>query len=478
MITYLPTKILISDIDEKSLKSIHYSLSVWDKVRFKYKFTAYFYDEENQEVILPGGYNRLKLEEILYDHNHIDRTSINYSHRRRNKVIKLKYDPRDDLQERAIEFLKKDYSQKFLCLNTGDGKTYCTIAYLTKKRTIPMIFIDLDILCQQWKNSILKFTDVKEDEIYIISGNKSIDSLMNMSSDKLAKYKFFICFYKTINTIINDNKLEGFFKYLDIGTKVYDEAHTNYEAIFKIDCITNCESVYLTATPHRSDPIEDKVFQNMFHSVKKFFSNSNSEKYHNVNVINIDSKPSEADRLACTNKYGFNLIAYSNYILEKKYDYFYDKVINTILLGVILKNGKKNRKTAILFSLKSLMNKFAYDLVENLNNKGLDYKIGLLSEDTKKDDKEEVLSSDIIITTDKSFGKGIDVSNLECVICVVPTSSEVKATQMLGRLREVPDREVYYFDIVDNGFQKIKNQTYKKMKVYREKAKSLHTFNL
>ena len=485
MIKFMPTRIIVTNYENDAV-SIEKSLSVWDKNRFRYTFSAYEYDEVNKTIIFPGGLNKHKLKDKLPNQDIVNCSKNYLINSRRNSYIKMKVKPKDDLQEKAIKFLcgnnfSSNSEQKMLSINTGAGKTYCAINYIATKRKIPIIFVDLDTLLQQWKKSILKFTDTKEEEIYIFSGLNSIKKIIEMNSSEIKKYKFFISIYKTINMAYQNNLLSELFDKVKFTTKIYDEAHTNYEAIFRIDSHTDCESIYLTATPKRSNPIENKVFQNMFYDVKRFSSNITGieEKYHNIVLIEIDSKPSANEQENCSGKYGFDCVKYSKYILENKYEFFYQKIIDEILFKVILKDGKKKRKTAILFGLKSMMVKFSEDLLKELNDRGLEnYSIGLLSEDTKKTDKELVLNSDIIITTDKSFGKGIDVKDLECVINFVPTSSDPKIKQMIGRLRIIPDKEVFYFDILDIGFEKIRIQLKNKQKSYKDKAKKIMTIKL
>lgn len=483
MIEYLPTRIKITDFEEDDAIQIRKYLSVWDKTRFRYRFFAYKYNEEDKEIIFPGGINKYRLEKQLSDHNVVDNSRKFLINCRHNKPIKILYPPKSVIQEKAVKFLlgnsfSSKSSQKMLSLNTGEGKTYCAINYIASKKRIPLIFVDLDTLVQQWKNSILKFTDVKEDEIYVFSGIESVRKILKMDISEVNKFKFFIGIYKTINTAINKNLFLELFDKVRFTTKIFDEAHTNYEAIFNIDSITDCESIYLTATPERSDPIENKVFQNMFYDVKRFSSHSTNEtveNYHNIVIVKLNSNPRIDEQEVCKNKYGFDINKFNKYIMESKYDYFYEKVIQNILLKIILKNGKVKRKTAILVGLKSMIAKFSEDLLNDLNEMKLDYSIGILTEDTKKENKEEVLNSDIIITTDKSFGKGIDVKNLECLINLVPTSSNPKIKQILGRLRKIEGKEVYFFDVLDIGFESVQVQLINKRKAYREKSKKIIT---
>ena len=74
----------------------------------------------------------------------------------------------------------------------------------------------------------------------------------------------------------------------------------------------------------------------------------------------------------------------------------------------------------------------------------------------------------------KGLFKGMDVKDLRVLINTVPFSSDAKLTQVVGRLRRIPDKEVIFIDINDIGFDAIKNQLrLKKTKVYTVLGKKI-----
>lgn len=69
----------------------------------------------------------------------------------------------------------------------------------------------------------------------------------------------------------------------------------------------------------------------------------------------------------------------------------------------------------------------------------------------------------------------MDVNDLRVLINTVPFSSDTKLTQVIGRLRKIPDREVFFFDVNDIGFDGIKGQlNLKKEKVYKIIGKNVY----
>jgi superfamily II DNA or RNA helicase len=470
VITVHPTKIVISNYEENSVPTLEKTLSVWDKTIFKYSFSAFLYDDETKDLIIPGGFSLAKLKELFPRDEFIDkRKDLNPF----NKVkFSLKYPARDSIQTEAIKFLLNTKSaQKFLCLPTGKGKTYCSINYVFKTGKLPIVFVDQENLMEQWKKSILYFTSVKEDEIFLISGKSSIDKLMKMTKKELSKYKWFIAIHRTINNFLESDyeELEKFFNHLGIGVKLYDEAHVEFKNIFLVDSLTNTESIYITATPSRSDPVEDGVYQRIFREVPMFkLDDDVLERYHNVIIVKYNSKPSLDDQARAKGKYGFDVNKWCKYILL---DGKYEEFVNTIITVINKINKTRDKKTALLFHTMEGIDILQEDFI----NEFKDMQIGRFDSSIKNKDKRlKEWEKDLVLTTDASFGKAIDVKDLQIVLDTVPFGSKVMTEQMLGRLREVKGKEVFYVVFIDVGFESCRKQLTQRRNVYNKKAKNIY----
>ena len=76
------------------------------------------------------------------------------------------------------------------------------------------------------------------------------------------------------------------------------------------------------------------------------------------------------------------------------------------------------------------------------------------------------------------MGKAIDIQDLQFVMMLVPTSSQVIAEQTLGRLRKLPNKQVIYFDVTDIGFKQCIGQRKIRRKILDKKACSIKLLNL
>ena len=503
IVNIYPTYIEIENYSDNFNNSIEKSLSVWDKVRFTYDYAAYekIMDENNKILRVPAGYNIKRIFACLNAPEIIDHRSHELmkleSFKNYYRKIKMNYEPKNDLQRRSLHFLNDNHlvknkgCQKFLAGKTGFGKTFCAVKFIADNYERPIIFVDQESLGEQWKDRIKEYTDTIDEEIYYISGKPSINKLIKMSDEDTNNIKFFICCYRTITNLFRKNEIELFNKLIDkirITLKVFDEAHIEYKSIVSIDLKTKAKSIYLSATPRRTDSQEDKVYQNIFHDVpifkpetikKKNQDENDNKNYHNIIIYNWNSKPSNTQEIKCQNSYGFNMAKYFDYLEENKYEEIF-KVMTDILFKVCLKNGKIKRKIAILFGKNSFIDKLNIDLLKYMEEKNLSnkYKIGVFNGKVKKEEKMKRLEeSDIILTTDKSFSKGMDVKDLTVLINLVPFSSDVKLEQVIGRLRKIENKKVFFIDVNDIGFGAVKNQLYHKKKLYEQIAENIYEFN-
>lgn len=486
------SKLLIKGYHLNDIPNLEKALSVWDKVNFCYTTQFFYYDELEETLEIPSGINLDKyasnLKDLGWDGNFIDKKT------RLNKINKgfptIKISPNSPMQNKAIKFLtdNKPYDltyQKLLALPTGKGKTYCAINASIKMNLVPLVFVDQNNIMVQWKEAVKKFTSIKEEEIYLISGYDTIKKLLKMTKKEIDKFKFFICINRTMKNLLENNEKDfyDFFNKTKIGLKMFDEAHVEWENIFRMDCNINLPSWYITATPARSSYIEDKVYQFIYSKINKLVV-KNDIKYINSLIYKINTKPDLVLIGQMQTRYGFDGNKFSKYINERDYD-VYLKLILKILFGTFynFKKPKEDqvvKKTAIVFHLNSTLVLFYNDLTKVIKANNLPHTIGILNGTIKKqEEKDKVLKeTDIILTTGKSFQKAIDVKDLEILINTVAFSSNTMTKQMFGRLRFIENKDLYFIDIINIGYPQCKEQLRKKNKVYKDLSLAINEIDI
>ena len=120
------------------------------------------------------------------------------------------------------------------------------------------------------------------------------------------------------------------------------------------------------------------------------------------------------------------------------------------IVEIVKKLNGMDGKILILVPLIAAVDKVYEDLQKDFPDKT----IGKYHSKMNKDEKEESLNKDIIVSTLKSCGTGRDIKGLRAMINTEALASKINAEQMIGRLRPYKDedgnlKDTYFFDIVD-----------------------------
>lgn len=454
------------DLESKEYKKFHHTFSVYDKIQHKHTFSAFTVIDNDVYVPASIGAETIK--------TYFPKKSIitNYKTTSKSEQIDyvMKHPPRDDLQKSAIEFLLKirhdnDCRSRFLSLATGSGKTYVTINFISQLKKRALIIVDTTELASQWKREFLSHTNLNDEDIRILSGAESVER-----EEKSSDGKIYIAIHRTLGNILNDdsNGLNKLMNRLKIGIRVFDESHVDFGNICRINSLSNVMfTLYLTATPSRSNFNDNSLYSKIFKSIPYFNGKDiNDEKYHTVVLYKIDTKPDISAKLSVKTKYGFNAARWANYVYNDGYDYFIealDKIINQFKLV------ESDRKTAIMLPTIELIKKVKNDLTTRYPNVDMGTFIG----EIKKEKRHDELEKKLILTNDKIFDKGIDVKALDTLINFVPFASTVKTEQIIGRLRNIEGRNVILIDVTDIGFEECVKQSKIRKRFYKKKAKRI-----
>ena len=169
--------------------------------------------------------------------------------------INMKIEPRDEYQKEAIKSII-DNDNGIICAKTAFGKTYVAINAISKLKKKALILMHKRDLMYQWKEDILKYTDLKEDDIQIFTGSKFL-------TDK----KITITTVQNISAKIRHNEfnIRELFEKENFGITIYDECHTTIGPLVNTSTsrwIFSKRIYGLSATPKRGDEL-DKVINSI-----------------------------------------------------------------------------------------------------------------------------------------------------------------------------------------------------------------------
>ena len=489
-ITVKASSIWIEPYRRYSVSSLEKSLSVYDVPTRRYSQFLYEFDnvdDNNRGTLkIPKGYGLSTIEKHFKEaniQNYIVKHEEDNVSKPRNVTIKMRDNfskPRDEYQEDAIEFLiKNKATQKFLSLSTGFGKTFCSIYYMSKIN-IPSLIISKN-LSDQWLEFITDYTKSQNAiDIEVLQGSEILHeySLAKGAKNKKHKASFYITTIDTLRsfaTRFGSDALQVLSDNLGIGVKIFDEAHTNYIMLNKIDQNMQVkETLYLSATPGRSNQAEDRIFKKItIHIPMHGVYTHSIDKYYYINKITFDSSPPLHVVDECSTKRGFNSKRFSEYMFSTGRGKAF---VYALILDILLKIFKSDREAKVLILLDWLRDiQWLHDILEKnkiLRSYGIEAGM-YCSIITNKELREKELENNIIIGTLGSLSAGHDIPNLRVVIPFTTYSSSIIARQLLGRLRYIKGKALYYFDIADEGFPAMIRQRNERMKIFTPRAKKI-----
>lgn len=467
--------IVVPNYDRGDNDKIEKVLSVWNKSYFRFDEIGFYHDEETRTLYLPRGLDLNYVENSFHRPLQMEKVPSAFE----PATIRLKVEPKSDIQKKSISYLlgeggfhyTKKYSQLILDLDTGDGKTYCLIAALSFYRMKSLIITHNDNIKGQWKDSILKMTDLQEEYICNIDGSATIKKLL---AAKKLPYKVYLINHRSIQSYAKKHgwsAITELFEKLKIGVKVYDEAHLEFDNLMKTDFFTNVKkTIYLTATFQRSDYREDKVFSLCFKNIPVYGKETRGEKRKHINYLAVlyNSKPDFQTQVFIKGRHGFDKNRFMDYTMEQPIFY-------NVLLYILNYIGGKEGKILILFTKNSAIDQ-AYEFIQN--EYCGDRTIAKYNSTVSDEDKVRALGADIILSTPKSLGTGSDVPGLRFNIVTEQYSSTTSASQYSGRLREyAPDKNTFHIEMVDVGFPTAVSMYKKRLPVFK-KGKAAVTLEL
>lgn len=451
-------------------------LSIYNFVERKLTMKLYNYKYKIKTLYIPRGYSVREVLNDLATDSIVEVKVVNKSFETKSgRDVEIEMKPGvgaiNEHQINSISFLlNKDDKQKFLNIDTGYGKTFCTIKAISSLGKVAMIIMANSNLMKQWISALKKFTKIKDNEIETISGRDTFERAIKKRND----CKIYICSTQTMSIMADEGKLQDFVDTCGIGVKVIDEAHEMMNAVADIDM--GCDvyyNFYLTATPERSDTRENIVYNRITKTFSKFGAyTADISQYVHVKNVYINTHPSAWHIRICNTKNGFSAILYEKFLFKNDRKKTFIYLICKYIASKILKSDPDG-KVLILLSIRDDINEIAR-LFKNNDQ----INCGIFTNDTDHEHKQKELNKNIILSTLKSSGAGMDIKNLRCIINFIPFKSVVLLHQLMGRLRYIDGKALFYFNIVDEGYENIVRQNIKRQYFFRNKAADIKDMRL
>jgi superfamily II DNA or RNA helicase len=477
-----PSRIVIKDYTQP-VSWLERSLSVWDPKIHSVTFQGFVTMErvgEPPELVVPGGVHFSDIKAL----RGLEVVDLRKAAAWKWKKIKaeMRNKPQDQVQVDSVNFLLGEgrfsqETQNYLVLATSKGKTFCSLNHIVRSGKLAVVFADQDHILDQWAREALKHTTMEAGDILVLKGTDRIRDLRRLGSDH--PYKLILASHKTVSAFAAKEGYPSMASVLEragVGIKVFDEAHTEWLNTLMLDLHCDVsETVYLSATPIRSNVSENKVYQEIYATVPKHgweTKYEEDEMYHTSILFGYDSQPSMEDIQSMRGPYGFDLNAWAQYMMRD--DKFYPFFEKSKKIFDSLYKTYPNAQMAIFLHKDALLEKAAEHLRELYPEKNVTIFYGKV----KGKKREEAMKGDIMVTNLQIFQKAVDIETLEVVYNPVPIRSQMTTEQAMGRLRGKNGRKAFYIDGTDMGFKQCKDMRSSRKQIIYAKSKLVKQLDL
>ena len=445
-------------------KQFERSLSVYNEMYYRYDVVGFYYVKRYKELRINRNYNLNRLAHVFP--NARFRMDLHGFKSMQENII-LKTPPRDDVQKLCLSFLAgmgkyqwiTSETQRFVQLRPGSGKTYmlCACSAYYSARTV--VVMPLSILVEQWVEAYTTFTNIKKDEILVVRGSKKCEDI------RKGKHKDKKVFLFLMDTLTSYHDTYGDMKTSEMleATRAYlfgvDECHMDFRALSTILALQDFSmTVYLTASPDRTEKKESWMYKTLFAEVPRFGENvfHKSEKYLNVIIKEYKYVPTPREINRINTKMGMNTKLYENALIDANPSNRQDFDDAFILMLNWSKKQMKDEHRLLVLTNTIEGAQYMSTLCEKVFDKS---EVGVYYGTMPKDQKKDAMEKRIICATASSCGTGFDMPNLTVCMNVMAYGSKVMATQLPGRVRKPKDGSPgIYIEFVNTAYYKCYNQ--------------------
>lgn len=375
------------------------------------------------------------------------------------EIVKIPTPPAADITLKVFDFFKdKDYQVPIvktlvddnysnkLDLQTGLGKTYCSLKAISilGKRTvinIPPKYFGL------WVKGLTDTFEGIEGRYVTVAGSGELKKLMELAGEDEFDYDIIIISNTTYKAYIDNYEKWGekvtemgylvppprFHELLQAGVQINDEIQEDPGLVFRTDIFTNViKQMYLSATPYTGSDYVTRMIDIMLpdHTQCPL---PELDVYINVIGLLYSEPGIQKGDYTTPFKGTYNHARYETQMTKKKKRLMrYHQMVKKVVTGIYTHNREKGQKLLILCATVD----FIRDLTKFLNVAFPHLQVGM---HVSGSDYRKLMTNDITVSTIKSSGTGVDIPNLREVLMLQATDSKKDNIQVLGRLRRLKD---------------------------------------
>ena len=374
------------------------------------------------------------------------------------ELIKYKNQRTSNLKLEVVS-IEKSIKEEAVCISvSAEDKLFVVKDYIVTHNTMISIsslallnkkfaVMILPRFIEKWKSDLVTDTDMVAEDILVIQGVSTL--IKYIQHPELVKdYKCYIISLTTVNLFITSfNKNtdvakagvspEDIVPTLCIDTVLVDEVHKEFYTTFRFMLYAQHRvTIGLTATLLTNQEDIEFMYNTIFPDEYRI---SNIIPYHRYIICySISYKFQNPRRIKTSGGFGYSSDKFEKYILNNsvvKNHYF--NMLYSALRTLYSGTYQKGDKALIFMFSKKMCSAFTEYL-------GYKFKNLSVARYTEEDEYEVIAKSDVIVSTIPSSGVGLDIHQLTTVLQTVNTNSPSDNIQSMGRLRDIPGREVKF----------------------------------
>ncbi len=394
------------------------------------------------------------------------------------------YDYQTEAKDFVVDNDETDFHTRLVTIATGLGKGMISLASVAEIGQRILVVV-LPKYTEKWAEEINEKLTIDKREIMIIEGSKNLRNLiMAAKEDKncvpkatiisLPTLQSFYKQYEEDRNVYSDMGIipEDLCKDLGIGSVVIDETHEHLHGVFRFMCYTHVPKIVaLSGTVISDDSFIEKIHKILFPKEIRF-DKIKMKKYIQVFPISYVFRDWLGSKIRTT-EFGsrnYSQIAFEKSIMRRPdllNNYF--KLIFEIASIGYLSKYQKGDKLAIYAGSIAMCTAITEFMKQKLPH--LD-----IRRYAEADPYENVIESDIRVTTIGSAGTAIDIPQLTTVIMTHNVNAPVPNLQSLGRLREIPGRDVKYFYMYSTEIQKHVDYHQRRKQLFEDRVAFIKEF--
>lgn len=361
-----------------------------------------------------------------------------------------------DYQELIVaDILRPEYHSARVDLQTGKGKTLCSLAALARKGVRCVVMVPpkyFGIWIKALKETYKGYTDDSLNWM-TVSGSAELQKLIDRGIENDLEgvdvivisnvtYRSYIDNYEKYGSKISELGYNcpppRFHEAIKAGMQINDEIQEDPGLVFRIDIYTNLDlQVYLSATPFTGNAYVTKMIDKMLPEAT-MVRLPNLDVYINVMCLKYCEPAIKPKDYLTPFKNTYNHARYETQMMkDKRRLVAYKTMVGNITKGLFVNDMLPKQKLLLLCATVA----FIDEVVSYLQERFPDLQI---NGHYSGSPFERLQKNDITVSTIKSSGTGVDIHNLREVGLLQATDSKKDNIQILGRLRKLKD----YPDVV------------------------------